>query len=111
MKHFLFICSRNQWRRPTAEAVFKKYPGIAARSAGTSRHARRSVTLADIHGAELIFVMEDKHKARLLATFPRALQYKTPLVLNISDDYPYMDVGLIDLLKTRMAPYLPKDDA
>ncbi|EAA7653457.1 hypothetical protein DXO15_16510 [Salmonella enterica] len=29
----LFICSRNQWRSPTAEQVFRRYPGLSVRSA------------------------------------------------------------------------------
>ncbi len=31
----LFVCSRNQWRSPTAERMFKGDPMIVARSAGT----------------------------------------------------------------------------
>ena len=33
--HLLFLCSRNQWRSPTAEALFKHHPRYDARSAGT----------------------------------------------------------------------------
>ncbi|QOV69188.1 hypothetical protein IP582_01865 [Citrobacter sp. BDA59-3] len=37
----LFICSRNQWRSPTAEQVFRRYPGLNVRSAGTSRNTKK----------------------------------------------------------------------
>ncbi|WP_223816002.1 arsenate reductase/protein-tyrosine-phosphatase family protein [Adhaeribacter rhizoryzae] len=42
----LFVCSRNQWRSPTAEKVFRYYPGLEVRSAGTAAGARRKVTPA-----------------------------------------------------------------
>lgn len=104
----LFICSRNQWRSPTAETVFRRYPNVQARSAGTSPNARHTVSIDDIAWADKIFVMEQKHKSRLLAQFPRALQYKEMIVLDIPDDYRYMDEELIEILKESVVPYLYK---
>ena len=43
-QNVLFICSRNQWRSPTAEQVYRKHPLLAVRSAGTSLNARRKVS-------------------------------------------------------------------
>jgi hypothetical protein len=68
-RNVLFICSRNQWRSPTAEAIWRKHPLLAVRSAGTSPNARRKVSVADIRWADVIFVMEEKHKSRLVAEF------------------------------------------
>ena len=104
----LFICSRNQWRSPTAETVFRRYPNVQARSAGTSPNARHTVSIDDIAWADKIFVMEQKHKSRLLAQFPRALQYKEMIVLDIPNDYRYMDEELIEILKVSVVPYLYK---
>lgn len=104
----LFICSRNQWRSPTAETVFRRYPNVQERSAGTSPNARHTVSIDDIAWADKIFVMEQKHKSRLLAQFPRALQYKEMIVLDIPDDYRYMDEELIEILKVSVVPYLYK---
>ena len=104
----LFICSRNQWRSPTAETVFRRYPNVQTRSAGTSPNARHTVSIDDIAWADKIFVMEQKHKSRLLAQFSRALQYKEMIVLDIPDDYRYMDEELIELLKESVVPYLYK---
>lgn len=39
-RHLLFICSQNQWRSPTAEALFDDHPHYVARSAGTEAGAR-----------------------------------------------------------------------
>jgi hypothetical protein len=36
----LFICSRNQWRSPTAEQLWRRHPKVSTRSAGTSPNAR-----------------------------------------------------------------------
>lgn len=104
----LFICSRNQWRSPTAETVFRRYPNVQTRSAGTSPNARHTVSIDDIAWADKIFVMEQKHKSRLLAQFPRALQYKEMIVLDIPDDYRYMDEELIEILKESVVPYLSR---
>ncbi len=103
----LFVCSRNQWRSPTAEAVFRRQPGVLVRSAGTSPNARRTVRLEDVLWADCILVMEHKHKQRLRAMFPRALQHKAIQVLDIADDYRYMDPELVSLLRQAVAPYLP----
>lgn len=97
--NILFICSRNQWRSPTAEAVWRKHPGISVRSAGTSPNARKTVGPSDIRWADVIIVMEQKHKSRLVADFTRLLEHKPIHVLEIPDDYRYMDPELVDILK------------
>ena len=94
----LFICSRNQWRSPTAESIFRKHPAHAVRSAGTSRSAKRTVTAADLDWADVVLVMEDKHKSRLRGTFGPVLQHKPVRVLHIPDEYGFMDPALVEAL-------------
>jgi len=103
MQNILFICSRNQWRSPTAEKVYSKDPHVHARSAGTSPKARN---VKDITWAELIFVMEHKHKDRLKATYSKLLQYKKVIVLDIPDEYQYMDEELVELIEASVEGYL-----
>lgn len=103
----LFICSRNQWRSPTAERVFAVGYGIKTRSAGTSRHAKHTLSVKDIAWADLIFVMEYKHKQNIKEKFSKQLQHKKVIVLDIPDDYHYMDEALIEILKIALLPYLP----
>lgn len=55
----LFVCTANKLRSPTAEDVFRDYPGIEAISAGTDAQAPRPVTAALVASADLIFVMEN----------------------------------------------------
>lgn len=105
-QNILFICSRNQWRSPTAEKIYAKDPRVNVRSAGTSPRAKRTVNVKDIEWAEQIFVMDYKHKDRLKADFNRPLQYKKIIVLDIPDDYLYMDEELIELLRESVEPYL-----
>ena len=94
--NLLFICSRNQWRSPTAEQIWKKRSGFNARSAGISPKARKTVSSADLRWADFIFVMEQKHKDRLVARFTRLLEHKRLFVLDIPDIYKYMDPELVD---------------
>lgn len=97
--NLLFICSRNQWRSPTAETLWRKMPGYASRSAGTSPNAKKTVSPTDIRWADLIFVMESKHKNRLKAQFTRLLDHKAIHVLDIPDEYRYMDPELVNELE------------
>ncbi len=98
-RNILFICSRNQWRSPTAEQMWRSHPLLSVRSAGTSPNARRTVSIADIRWAEIIFVMEEKHKSRLKAEFTRLLENKPIHVLDIPDEYKYMNPELVELLE------------
>ena len=109
MKNLLFICSRNQWRSPTAEKIYAKDQRCNTRSAGTSPRAKRTVNAKDIMWADTVFVMEHKHKDRLKAEYSKLLQYKKVIVLHIPDDYGYMDEALVDVLKMSIEPYFDED--
>ncbi|MEM9204008.1 MAG: phosphotyrosine protein phosphatase [Actinomycetota bacterium] len=102
----LFVCSRNQWRSPTAERIYARHPGLAVRSGGTSRNAKRPVAEPDVRWADAIFVMEQKHRDRLAASFPRAMQHRVVHVLDIPDEYRFMDPELIELLEQAITPLL-----
>jgi len=104
--HLLFLCSRNQWRSPTAERVWGRHPGVQTRSAGLSPNARRRVSAADLVWADLICVMESEHRKRLLAEFGELLSGKVVQVLDIPDDYRFMDPELVELLEQSVAPLL-----
>jgi predicted protein tyrosine phosphatase len=95
----LFVCSRNQWRSPTAEQVWRRIAGVNVRSAGTSPKAKRPVNVADLQWADVIFVMEPKHKQRLQADFRQCLNGKRIEVLDIPDDYQFMDPELVEIFE------------
>ncbi|MCE2570424.1 low molecular weight protein tyrosine phosphatase family protein [Motilimonas eburnea] len=104
--HVLFICSRNQWRSPTGEQVWKNHPALAVKSAGISPNANTVVNAKMIQWADVIFVMEQKHQERLKASFNKLLIYKDIQVLDIPDDYQYMDDELISMIKQSVSHYL-----
>ncbi|MFC6196588.1 low molecular weight protein tyrosine phosphatase family protein [Ponticaulis profundi] len=106
--NLLFICSHNKWRSPTAEKLFADLEGVFTRSAGTARSARHQVSLNDIRWADMIFVMEDKHANRLKADFRQEVAYKPLHVLDIPDDFAFMDVKLIEELKLSVLPLLDR---
>lgn len=107
MRNLLFICSQNKLRSPTAEAVFASYPGVETDSAGLNHDAEIPLSREQLAWADLIFVMEKNHRARLNKRFHDSLAGKRVVVLGIPDDYECMDPALVTLLKQRCAPYLP----
>jgi predicted protein tyrosine phosphatase len=102
----LFICSRNLWRSPTAESLFRNHPRYEARSAGTENSARIKLTAGHIGWADMIFCMEKKHAARVAERFATELGTKPLIVLRIPDDYAFMDSELIALLRGELAGHL-----
>jgi protein-tyrosine phosphatase len=56
--------------------------------------------------ADLIFVMEKRHKERLKQKFPSLISEKEIIILNIPDEYKYMDTELVKMLKSSISPYL-----
>ena len=101
--NLLFICSRNKWRSPTAEAIFHNSLDHHARSAGTSDRARVKVNDSMIDWADLIFVMENRHRQILQQRFATD---KKIIVLDIEDEYQYMDEELVNMIKCGVSPYL-----
>lgn len=79
--------------------MWKNFNGVNCRSAGTSPRARRTVTAKDIQWADFIFVMEQKHKQRLKASFSRLLNFKDIYVLDIPDNYQFMDPELVKIFE------------
>ncbi|WLQ12719.1 phosphotyrosine protein phosphatase [Hahella aquimaris] len=106
MRNILFVCSRNQWRSPTAEQVWRRHPELSVRSAGTSSNSRKTIGPADLRWADIIMVMEDKHKHRLMSEFGHLLQRKQVHVLDIPDEYQCMDPELVEILQTSVASLL-----
>jgi protein-tyrosine phosphatase len=103
--NILFICSRNKWRSRTAETIFRKSPYFNVKSAGTEPTAVVRVNLKLIEWADIIFVMENKHKSRLKSLFSNEISNKRIIVLDIPDEYQYMDEELIEILKSSVAVY------
>jgi len=104
--NILFVCSRNKWRSATAETIYQNHPIHQVKSAGTATSARIKINAKMISWADLIFVMEKRHKQILNENFSVELEEKEMIVLDIPDDYQYMEEDLITEIETKVAFYL-----
>ncbi|MEL7120227.1 MAG: protein tyrosine phosphatase [Bacteroidota bacterium] len=107
--NILYICSKNEWRSRTAETIFRNENNIKVRSAGTSKTARIRINQKLIEWSDVIFVMEDKHKKILKQDFRDLLNDKELIVLDIPDEYKYMDEELIEELKSSLNYYMEQN--
>lgn len=106
MKNILFICSKNKWRSLTAETIFKNHPQCNVKSAGTEEGARVKVNHKMICWADYILVMERKHQEKILIKFPEETTDTEIIVLDIPDEYKYMDKELIEELESALQAIL-----
>ena len=105
--NILFVCSQNKWRSPTAETIFRNDSRFNVRSAGTNSSARKKLSEKNLNWADLICVMENKHKKRILSDYAH-LDLVPIFVLDIPDEYQYMDQELISMLKTSIENIINK---
>lgn len=101
----LFVCSMNQWRSPTAEALYRNDARLEVRSAGVRIGARRKITREDLEWADYIFVMEREHVRRIGDSFP-GQPLPRVCILEIPDEFRYMDPELQQLLREAIDPEL-----
>lgn len=106
MRHYLFVCSQNKLRSPTAELIFADVPGISTASAGTNNDAENPLTDELVDWADFIFVMERQHRNKLQKKHRAALKDKRVVVLDIPDDYGLMDPALVRLLRGKVLRWL-----
>jgi len=106
VQNWLFLCSKNKLRSPTAEAVFADMVGLEVESAGLDHDAEEPVGPEQLRWADVVFVMEKAHRQRLNRRFRQHLRDTRVVVLNIPDRYAYMDPELVALLERRCRPYV-----
>lgn len=99
-KKVLCVCSAGILRSPTTAAVLSDTYGYNTRSAGvSSEYALVPVTPSLVEWADEIVFMENGHKltCNIVLDLPR----KPFQVLDILDNYNYMDDGLVNLILER----------
>jgi predicted protein tyrosine phosphatase len=101
----LAVCSQNQWRSPTAEHIYRGDPRVEVRSAGTNQMATHVISQKDVDWADIIVCMEKNHKEQIEEKFGRKYTAKIR-VLEIDDEYRYMDPELVLMLKREIEDIL-----
>lgn len=97
----LVICGKNKRRSRTAEHIFKNDDRFNIRSAGLSLKSNRKLSEKDLNWAGLVLVMETDHRSKIKELY-RQLQLPNIIVLDIPDEYEYMDEGLIGILEDKI---------
>ena len=83
LTNLLFLCSRNRLRSPTAEQVFASWPGVETASAGLAPDAEEECSAELVEWADIIFVMERAHRAKLQRRFRAQLKRARVICLDI----------------------------
>lgn len=95
----LFVCGRNKWRSPTAEALYRDDERVDVRSVGIRSSAHRRITLADLEWADLVLVMEANHRSWILSQFLDLERGPRLASLDIPDEYQFMDEELVERIR------------
>ena len=99
--NILVVCGRNKKRSRTAEYIFKNDDRFNIRSAGLSSKSDRKISENDLNWADLVFVMETGQRAKIWGLY-RHLDLPNIEVLNIPDEYEFMNEELIEMLTDRI---------
>lgn len=99
----LFICAMNKKRSATAERIYRNDPRVEVRSAGVRTDANRRVSEGDLRWADVVFAMERSHKRWITERF-EGLELPRIDVLEIPDDFEFMDPELQEMLRMMLDP-------
>ena len=98
----LFVCMGNLNRSPTAQHLFKDSKKYKAKSCGVDSLSPTMISKELVKWANMIFVMEDWHKEKVLEFDPDT----AVVVLNIPDIYNTNDPELIKILKEKLSHHI-----
>lgn len=99
--NILFVCARNKRRSRTAEYIFKNNDRFNVRSAGLSPSSERKLSEKDLQWADMILVMEKNHRSKVREQYGH-LDLPPIEILDIEDEYEFMDDALICLLQEKV---------
>ena len=95
----------NKQRSVTAEQLYRNDARLEVRSAGVRSDACRRVSAGDLRWADVVFCMEREHKAWIAARFEGS-DLPAVEVLDIPDEYEFMDPQLQEMLRLMLDPEL-----
>jgi len=93
-------------RRPTAEQVFATWPEAETDSASLADDADPPLSADQLAWAKLILVMQASHRRRLMQRYGPSVKGKRIVLLDIRDDYDFMQPALIELFLRKAGPFL-----
>ena len=99
--NILVVCGRNKKRSRTAEFIFKNDNRFNVRSAGLSPKSDRKISESDLNWADLVFVMEAEQRAKIREIY-RHIELPKIEILDIADDYEFMNEELVEMLTERI---------
>jgi len=103
----LFVCAMNKQRSATAERIYRNDPRVEVRSAGVRAEANRRVSEADLRWADVVFAMEQAHK-RWIRTRFEGMELPPIDVLEIPDEFEFMDPELQEMLRMMLDPEIER---
>ncbi|WP_269516128.1 low molecular weight protein tyrosine phosphatase family protein [Brevundimonas subvibrioides] len=86
--------------------MFAAWPGVETASAGLAPDADEPCTDELVEWADIVFVMERTHRAKLQRRFRKSLKRARVVCLDIPDDYAFMQPELVALLEKKVGPHL-----
>jgi predicted protein tyrosine phosphatase len=106
----LFVCSAGILRSPTAALHFAKTKGWNTRAVGDNEEfALIPISEALLHWADIIFVMTADQRLHIKLHFGQSFSDKI-FVMNIQDDFGFMDEELVRFLEASMDHLTPEVD-
>lgn len=100
-ENILFVCTANRMRSRTAEDLYKDDRRFKVQSAGTSSFADSILTGEMLQWADLIVVMEKRHRDFIRKNFPGESRGKEIAILNIPDMFDYMEPALVKEIREK----------
>ena len=105
----LFVCTVNRMRSATAHKIYENDNRFEVKSAGTDKTANTVLTEQNLSWADSIIVMEKHHRNYIRKYFPDIYKNKKIVCLYIPDDYDYMQIELIGILKDKVEDVLRRN--
>jgi protein-tyrosine phosphatase len=85
--------------------MYKQDDRCKVRSAGLSPQSERKLSEQDLHWADLVLVMETDQRSKIRSLYGQ-LELPEILVLDIPDEYEFMDEELVDMLHDKIEALL-----
>lgn len=98
----LFVCTVNRMRSATAHVIYQDDERFDVKSAGTDKEAKVVISRNILEWSDSVIVMEKHHRNTIRSLFPDIYATKKIVCLYIPDEYDFMQIDLIAILKDKI---------